>query len=167
MELLIVRHGPAGDRAKWRAAGRPDGERPLTADGRRRTRAAARGLARLVGGVDLIATSPWTRARQTAGLIAEALGSVEVVIRPELVPDRDPADLLSWLKACREKRLVLVGHEPHLSRFASWLLTANEKPVLRLKKSSAVLLALKTPAAGAATLLWSVPPRALRSLGRG
>ncbi|MFI5347395.1 MAG: SixA phosphatase family protein [Elusimicrobiota bacterium] len=166
MELLIVRHGPAGDRDEWRASGRPDEERPLTKDGRRKTRAAARGLVELLDGVDLVATSPWARAVQTAELIAEAFGGVEELKRPELIPDRAPAELLAWLKTRRERRIVLVGHEPHLSRFASWLLTGREKSVLNLKKSQAFLLTLKSLAPGEATLLWSAPPRALRGLSQ-
>lgn len=168
MELLIVRHGPAGDaaeKAAWRRSGRPDSERPLTQDGRKRTRAAAAGLARLAGGFDAVATSPWARAAQTAGLVAKAL-SADLVESPALVPGRSPEDVLAWLGGRREKRLALVGHEPSLSRLASWLLTGNDRLVLRLKKPQALLLELKTLEPGAATLLWSLPPRALRALGR-
>ena len=39
MMLLLIRHGPAGDREAWRALGKDDFLRPLTADGRARTRA--------------------------------------------------------------------------------------------------------------------------------
>jgi phosphohistidine phosphatase len=168
MELLIVRHGPAGDaaeKAAWHRGGRPDSERPLTKDGKRRTRAAARGLAAVLDGVDLVATSPWARAARTAALVAEEFGA-ELVEFPELIPDRKFEDLLSRLKKLHERRVALVGHEPHLSRFASWLLTGREHSVLRLKKSQALLLELKTPAAGAAELVWSLTPRQLRALGK-
>jgi phosphohistidine phosphatase len=165
MELLILRHGPAGDRKEWRKSKRPDSERPLTKDGRRRARAAARGLARTLDGVDLVATCPWARARQTADLVAEAFGAKVVEIH-ELAPDRPFDGLLDWLKHRSEARVALVGHEPHLSRFASWLLTGGEFPVVRLKKSQALLLELKSPSPGAATLVWSLPPRQLRELGR-
>jgi phosphohistidine phosphatase len=166
MELLIVRHGPAGERGDWRKTGRPDSERPLTKGGRRKARAAARGLAEVLGGADLVATSPWTRAAQTAALVAEAFGA-ELVERLELVPDRSFDDLLAWLKTRRERRIALVGHEPHLSRFASWLLTGGEFSVLRLKKSQALLLDLKSHVPGRAALVWSLPPRQLRALARG
>jgi phosphohistidine phosphatase len=165
MELLIVRHGPAGDRAKWRRTGRPDTERPLTKDGRRKTRAAAAGLREVGGRFGVVATSPWTRAAQTAELVAKACGG-RVVERPELVPDRPFEELLAWLGARKEERVALVGHEPHLSRFASWLMTGGERSALELKKSQALLLSLPRPAAGAATLIWSLAPRHLRALAR-
>jgi phosphohistidine phosphatase len=165
MELLIVRHGPAGDRKEWRASHRPDKERPLTKDGRRKTRAAARGLASVLDAVELVATSPWTRAAQSAEFLAAAFGA-KIVALPELVPDRSYEELAAWLKNRREKRVALVGHEPHLSGFASWLMTGRDGSVLGLKKSQALLLDLKSPAPGGATLLWSLPPRQLRALAR-
>jgi len=163
MELLIVRHGPAGERAAWRAADRPDSERPLTKEGRAKTRKAARGLAELAGAVPLVATSPWTRAAQTAEIVAAAFGAKAVAV-DALIPDRPLEDALAWLKTRRERRVALVGHEPHLSLLASWLLTGRERSVLALKKSAAVLLDLRSIEPGAARLLWSLPPRALRKM---
>lgn len=160
-----MRHGPAGEREEWRASGRPDLERPLTKDGKRKARAAARGLARVVEKLDLVATSPWTRAAQTAELLAEAFGAKSAEFE-ELIPDRRFEELLARLKTLRVSRVALVGHEPHLSRFVSWLLTGRDHSILRLKKSQALLLDLKTLAPGAAELIWSLPPRQLRALER-
>ena len=165
MELLIVRHGPAGVRKDPHSSGRPDSRRPLTKEGRRKTRAAAAGLARAVDGVELVATSPWTRAAQTAELVGKALGA-EVAECPALIPDRPLDEVLAWLKSRREKRIVLVGHEPQLSRLASWLMTGDDRPVLRLKKAQALLLGMRAPAPGGAVLLWSLAPRQLRGLSR-
>jgi phosphohistidine phosphatase len=168
MELLIVRHGPAGnaaEKAAWKRSGRPDAERPLTKDGRSRTRLAAKGVAGIVEGFSLVATSPWTRAAQTAGLFARALGA-DLIECPTLIPSRSLEDALAWLKNRREKRVVLVGHEPHLSRLASWLMTGDDRSVLRLKKPQALLLELKSLEPGGAELVWSLPPRQLRTLAR-
>ena len=169
MELLIVRHGPAGnaaEKAAWKRSGRPDAERPLTKDGRRKTRAAAAGLSRAAEGFGLVATSPWMRAAQTAALVARSLGA-DLVECPALIPGSPLEDALAWLKFRREKRVVLVGHDPHLSRLASWLMTGAERPILRLKKPQALLLEFKTLEPGGAELIWSLQPRHLRSLARG
>lgn len=166
MELLILRHGPAGDPAKWAKSGRADRERPLTPDGRRKTAEAAAGLAEVFGRCDLVATSSWKRAAQTAALAAKALEAGAPVECPPLVPGSAQEDLLAWLKLRREKRLVLVGHEPSLSRFASWLMTGRPSAVLHLKKSQAVLLEMEKPAPGGAVLVWSLAPRQLRALSR-
>ncbi|MDE2489670.1 MAG: phosphohistidine phosphatase, partial [Elusimicrobia bacterium] len=104
-------------------------------------------------------------AAQTAALAAEALGA-EVLECPALIPGRPPEEALDWLRGRREGRVALVGHEPQLSRLASWLLTGDARSVLRLKKSQALLLDLPRPAPGRATLLWSLAPRHLRALAR-
>lgn len=166
MELLLVRHGPAGDPAKWAESGRADRERPLTPDGRRKTAEAAAGLAEAFGRGGLVAASPWKRAVQTAALVAKALGARTPVECPPLVPGSAREDLLAWLKLRREDRVVLVGHEPQLSSLASWLMTGRPSAVIRLKKSQAVLLELSKPAPGAAVLIWSLAPRQLRALAR-
>lgn len=162
MELLIFRHGLAGSKEDWAACGRPDSERPLTKEGRRKTKEAVKGLARLTG-ADIVATSPWLRATQTAEILADALGA-EVVETESLIPDRAFGDFLAWLKTRQAARLAAVGHEPHLSRLTSWLMTGRDHPVLELKKSHVVLLRLERLAPGAATLVWSLPPKVLRDL---
>lgn len=165
MELLIVRHGPAGnaaEKAEWKLSGK-DSVRPLTKDGLKRTREAAAGLARLVEDCETVATSPWKRAAQTAEAVAKALDA-DLVECPALVPDAKPEEALAWLKTRKEKSLALVGHEPHLSEFASWLLTGTKRSILSLKKPQALLLEINKFEPGGGTLLWSIPPRALRSL---
>lgn len=159
-----MRHGPAGDREEWRAkTDKPDSERPLTDEGRDKAREAARGLAKCVGRVRLAATSPWTRAAQTAEIVADALDA-KVVELDALIPDRPLEEARAWLKSRREPRVAVVGHEPHLSRLASWLMTGEDRPVLSLKKSGALLLDLRSGRPGDALLLWSLPPRPLRKI---
>lgn len=157
-----MRHGPAGEREDWTRTGRPDAERPLTPEGRRKVKDAARGLSRLLGEApDLVATSPWARARQTAELVAAALGG-PLVESALLLPHRTPKSLAAWLSGLQEETVVLVGHEPHLSRFASWLMTGLTRPVLSLKKGQALLLEAAKAEPGGARLVWSAPPRLLR-----
>lgn len=156
MELLLVRHGVAGE-------GTPDAARALTKDGRRKAREAARGLAALVDGAGVVATSPLVRAAQTAELVSDALGA-EVVTVEALAPGQRYADALAWLRRRRDERVVLVGHEPHLSGLASWLMTGRDRSVLELKKAQAVLLELPSFKPGTARLVWSVPPKALRKI---
>ncbi|MBI5246875.1 MAG: histidine phosphatase family protein [Elusimicrobia bacterium] len=164
MEIIFLRHAPAGRREEWAKTGKPDSERPLTPDGRKRGREAAKGLAVFVGSADLVATSPWTRARETAKLAAKALGA-PLVDSNLLLPHRSPGSLASWLSGLGDKRVVLVGHEPHLSRVVSWLLTGNAaRTIVGLKKAQAAMLETKKAAAGSAVLAWSIPAKALSHL---
>lgn len=163
MEIIFLRHAPAAEREDWAKTGRPDSERPLTTDGRKRGREAANGLARLIGTADLVATSPWARAKDTAGFSAKALGA-PLVETNFLLPHRSPASLAGWLSGLDGERVVLVGHEPHLSKVISWLLAGSARSFVGLKKAQAVLLETPKAAAGTAVLAWSLPPKVLRRL---
>jgi phosphohistidine phosphatase len=168
MMLLLIRHGPAGDREAWRALGKDDFLRPLTVDGRARTRAAAKGLARLVDRPQALASSPLARALQTADHVARAFGVEAAEELHAILPVGDPAEVMPWLRARAKLELVaLVGHEPQLGRLASWLLAGRMVPFLQLKKGGACLLDLGArPRPGGASLLWMLAPAQLRRLGR-
>lgn len=162
MELLVFRHGLAGEKEDWAKTGRPDPERPLTAEGRRKTEEAAEGAAGLCE-ADLVLSSPWTRARQTAERLAEELGC-PLSDCEELLPSAPFERLADRLNGLREQRVAIVGHEPHLSRFVSWLLGVDGRSAVQLKKAQACLLELKKAGPGRAVLTWSIPPKALRRL---
>lgn len=167
MRLILVRHGPAGDgkaKAAWAATGRPDAERPLTAEGREKMRRAARGIAWLADGAQLIASSPLARAKQTAELLRERLRA-PLAETGALAPSAEPAELLRWLAGRPERTIVLAGHEPQLGRVIAWLCAGGAAPFTELKKGQACLLELRERRAGRARLIWSVAPAELRRLG--
>jgi phosphohistidine phosphatase len=169
MKLLVIRHGPAGDREAWAASNdEPDEVRPLTPGGVKRTRAAARGLAREVGRIDLLATSPLVRASQTAEIVSAAFGGVDGVALDALRPDRHPEELAGWLAGLpAEQVAAVVGHEPHLGTLVGWLLTGDANAFLELKKPGVALLEFDGPPSGGnARLRWVLAPRHLRALAR-
>jgi phosphohistidine phosphatase len=108
--LYIMRHGHAEDEDPRQPG--DDSARRLTALGEAQARAVGRSLARLPHRPARILTSPWTRARQTAEGVAEAIG-VPVEFAPQLIAhasaDEVCADLLSRVD---EAPLLLVSHEP-------------------------------------------------------
>src|SRR5262245_48702061 len=128
MRLLVIRHALAEDRDEFAKTGRPDAERPLTDMGRRRMRRVARGIRRLVGKFDVLATSPHTRAADTAAIVARAMGIETPEVLEALTPDHRSADLLPWLsQQAAESLVAVVGHQPHLNVLVSWLLTGREE----------------------------------------
>lgn len=168
MDLLLVRHGVAEERDAFVRTGRPDAERPLTSKGRRQMRRGARGLARLVPPPAWIATSPYRRAVDTAEILAEvwqAEGPAPIHLEP-LVPDGRYETLLREVQARETEGIgVLVGHEPHLSGFAAWLLTGAERDCLRFTKGGAMLLQLDSRGrAGHGRLQWFLTAKHLRAL---
>lgn len=160
MLLLLWRHGPAGDRARWAESGQDDASRPLTEEGRVKTRRAAKGLTELLGKLDVVASSPLLRARETARFAYERFPEARRAVRADLVPTADPRRAAAWLAGLGADAAAVVGHEPHLSKLAA-LLLGTAAPFFELKKGGAALLDLKDK-----RLLALLPPKLLRGLGR-
>jgi phosphohistidine phosphatase len=166
MNLLVMRHAIAEDRALYAQAHADDAGRPLTPDGVRKMRKVASGLRAVLPKVDLLASSPLTRAIQTAEIVAEAYGRPAPAVVPVLAPAQPLEAAAAWLERQRRHEVVaVVGHEPSLSRLVSWLLSGGERSFLEMKKGAACLLTFEdTVAAGAATLRWALTPSQLRRL---
>jgi len=166
LRVLLVRHAAAVDRLAFEGA---DADRPLTAEGARRFRRAARALAARLPEIQAIASSPLVRARETADLLAaELAGAPERLDLGALEPDARAAATLAWLRSRRELDTVaLVGHEPQLSRLEAWLLAARERPLAAFKKGGAALVEIPGRiAAGRALLAWHLTAAQLRDLAR-
>jgi phosphohistidine phosphatase len=162
IHLYLVRHAIAEERG---AAWPDDEQRPLTADGARKWKRAARGLATLLPKVDALFTSPLLRTCQTAEALAHALSpSPKLQLFDPLRPDARPRDTIAALRDRHVKgSIVLVGHEPMLSELAAALLQL-EGP-LEFKKGAAMALVSEgLGTRGPARLEWFLPPRVLREL---
>jgi phosphohistidine phosphatase len=164
MDLLLIRHAIAQDKAEF--AGRDDALRPLTDEGRAKMERVARGLRALVPELPVLASSHLVRAVETAEIVAAAYGGMEYEVIPSLAPDSAPDETLVWLRSRQSHEVVAaVGHEPSLSRLASWLLTGEARSLLVLKKGGACRLEFDdAPAAAAGTLRWLLEPGQLRRL---
>lgn len=167
MDLLLIRHAPAEDRDAFARTGRPDRERPLTDRGREKMERAAHGLATVVPQLDLLATSPFTRAAETAGIVARRYDGLTPEPLDTLASGGQPPNLLPWLRKRRRANTVaIVGHAPDLDELAAWLLTGQPDPLFQLRKGGACLLRFSAaPDPGAAHLSWLMTPRLLRALG--
>ena len=151
LKVFLVRHAPAGhaDSSRWP----DDADRPLSDVPK--AREAAEGLVRFVPEVDAVLSSRFARAWQTAELLHEA-GWPEPERLHELEVGVPAIAVVGALHRRTDQSLALVGHEPQLSRLASLLCTGDEHALtLELKKGGAVAI-------DGTTLLWALPPRALR-----
>jgi phosphohistidine phosphatase len=162
MQLLIIRHGRAEDRA-------PDGldaSRRLTDDGRARMREIARGLKTQIERIDVIATSPLPRAHETATIVAEVLGTAAPETLDLLAPGVDARALVCWLAQQRTATTVaIVGHEPDLSRIVGQLIADSGPVRIQIKKGSICLIEFDSrPALGAGRLLSLMQPAQLRCM---
>ncbi len=159
-QLLVVRHAIAEDAAEYARTHPDDAGRPLTSEGKKKMKRVAESLRTLVPDIQLLATSPFTRAVQTAEILAAAYDGLDPVVVPVLAPAQSADDVTRWLIGERRHDTVaIVGHEP------SWLLAKSERPFIEIKKGAALLLSFPGAVdAAAATLLWSLTPAQLRGL---
>ena len=165
MKLLLVRHARAEER---REIPGPDGDatRRLTDGGRRDMRKAAKGFARFAPDLELLATSPLERARETARILTRVLGGPDPVELALLAPGSPREELLAWLGTQPvDSAVMLVGHEPDLGQLASWLLGGGDRSFIEFKKGAVCMLDFEShPQPGGGRLLWSLAPGQLRAL---
>jgi len=161
MQLLVVRHGIAQGRGTAGARARA-----LTVRGRRRARTAAQGLKALGAVPDIIATSPLTRAEETARIFAQVLcPGAEPTLLECLAPGGDPSQAVTWLRGRDEDTVMLVGHMPDVADLVSLLLCGQDCMDVTFRKAAVCCLTLD-PAAGAGSgrLEWLLQPGQLRAL---
>ncbi len=163
MNLYLIRHAiaeeenPSGE----------DSQRELTDKGAKKMRLIAKGLRTLGVDFDLILSSPYVRAVQTAEILSEVFKKKKFVLSDHLTPMGD-IDLL--IAEINEKysvnSLAIVGHEPYLSGLVS-LLTAGGTPVeMTFKKGGVCHLSTDDlHHTHKATLEWLLTPGVLVEIG--
>ena len=130
---MLLRHGIAVDAAE---VGGSDEARTLTAEGREISSRAAWAMRSLGVRPDTIWTSPLPRAAQTAELTAKALGCPQKVQADEaLKPGARPQAFVNLLQtSADDASVMLVGHNPDLELFLSYLVSARGEAGVTLKK---------------------------------
>ncbi|MFI4859957.1 MAG: phosphohistidine phosphatase SixA [Phycisphaerales bacterium JB063] len=162
MKVLIFRHGIAEPRID----GLDDPNRQLTRQGYGRTQLAVIGLTRLMRPVDLILTSPYTRAEQTAKVLGLAMRRTPETL-DALAADRPARDTIDAILHRVDTSIALVGHNPQLEEIVTLLCGRDPRRKLTpISKAGAVLLRVKRYPEKPATLQWAMSPRVLRMLAR-
>jgi phosphohistidine phosphatase len=169
MNLYILRHAKAVRRGT--PGCQSDSDRPLTPGGERRMRRIAEGMRAFGLAFDLILTSPYVRAARTAEILAAVFKARrKLAVLPSLAADADPRELVGeFNKNYRSRRnVVLVGHEPYLSRLIAMLTTGGLNLEMDFKKAGLCKLSVKSLRYGkCASLAWLLTPRQLEALGGG
>ena len=160
VNIFILRHGIAVD------PGTPgyehDSDRPLIPKGERRLRSAAAAMEKLELSFDLILSGPFIRAKQTAEIVA---GELKLKKRIEffdgLVPGGNSKALIYALNELRPEpeNVLLVGHEPYLSRLISLLVSGEPDAAIEMKKGGLCKLEVGELRFGeCARLAWLLTP---------
>jgi phosphohistidine phosphatase len=163
--LYLIRHGIAEERGDYE----DDAQRPLTDEGRKKTRQVAKRLYDLGLRFDLLQTSPLVRAQQTADIFTD-LFATPVQQSLELAPEGNFETWLSWVTQWlsdhpqpAKASLGIIGHEPDLTSWAEMLIWGEVKGGLVLKKAGIIGLSLPEiqPWTNNGILFLLIPPKLL------
>jgi phosphohistidine phosphatase len=166
MELYIVRHGIAIDREDPKSP--PDPDRYLTEEGIKKTKQVAEAVASLGIEPDLLISSPYVRAMQTAEIFATALEYPKPKIRRSdlLLPGTEPTLFYKELAKDKDSAVVFCfGHAPQLDDLVATGLTLKHH-ITSLKKAGIAVLELKRISPPSGELLWLATPKLLRKAGK-
>ncbi|HEX9080392.1 MAG TPA: phosphohistidine phosphatase SixA [Desulfuromonadaceae bacterium] len=154
MILYVLRHAEAVAASD----DLPDEWRYLTETGAKSVGRVAQNISRYGRKPRLIISSPLVRAVQTAQIAASyACRRNEVMVSGLLQSDGDLDQLQDLLRTHdKAKRLMVVGHEPHLGSFVAGLLRKDDPIVL--KKGGCVALELDSDPDKPARFLWYMVP---------
>ena len=166
MDLFILRHGYAGNRL---SDPMKDIKRELTISGKKEVVEIAKSLKKLGVKFNVIFSSPFTRAFQTAQIIAEEYKLTEQIEQSEeLKPDGSKGSLYNKLsKLSIDSVILIVGHEPYLSSMINDIISNNENHNNNIILKKAGLSRIKitsTVPKFKGELRWLLTPRILKKI---
>ncbi len=160
MRLYLIRHAWAGDpdASLWP----DDSRRPLTTDGRKRFRRVAEALVERGVHPQIIASSPYVRARETADLLAKSLPQKPPLVElSALEPESNVAEALAWTVGRNESQIAWVGHMPGMALLLASLVGAAEGNVEFKKGACAAVDFDAQPTLGGGQLSWFITAKML------
>jgi phosphohistidine phosphatase len=167
VNLYLLRHGIAVDPST--AGCETDSERPLIPKGEHRLREAAAAMEKLELSFDLILSSPFIRAKQTAEIVAGELKlKKRLEFSDELAPGGSSKALIQKLSGWEPspENVLLVGHEPGLSRLVSLLVSGGADAAIEMKKGGLCKLEAGELRHGrCARLAWLLTPSQMELMG--
>ncbi len=130
MKIYLMQHGANLSKDE-------DPEESLSAEGEDQVSRAARAIQKMGLRFDMVVASPKKRSKQTAAIVARAVGfPVEGIVETERVKAMTPAEkTIDYLKQFEGMQAILIaGHLPSLAEVASSLLTEGSKATIQFER---------------------------------
>jgi phosphohistidine phosphatase len=164
VNVFFLRHGEAGKRVSIPSK---DMERSLTEAGKEEIEKIARSLERMNLEFDNVATSPLSRALETAEIVVRTQKkSGKVELWDELRPEGNKLDLFRKLSRMRQDTdVLLVGHEPYLSNVIGEIISGNLACRIVIKKGGLARVQITSfSPKPSGELRWLLTPRQLKKM---
>ncbi|PYV46023.1 MAG: phosphohistidine phosphatase SixA [Acidobacteria bacterium] len=166
MRIYLLRHGIAEPQSESNDFS--DANRALTPAGITKLKQAGLGLTKLGVRLELVASSPLVRARETAENVTAILKCKEPIqLWDELAPGGSLDGLMQKLQRHQDKdSVLLVGHQPDMGFLASFLVFGSNQISLAFKKGAICCVQVnEVPPQFPGELLWMLTPKILKKLG--
>lgn len=151
MKLYFMRHGKAERHAQ------SDADRALTDRGRRNVASVIGNRRKALQTLDLVISSPYLRARQTAQIAMRELGyRGELLLCADLEPGANLRDLFQLINRLEQEAILLTTHQPLIGEAVSTLL--DDDAYSTIGTSWLVALECDAAVAGCANLSWIEEP---------
>lgn len=157
MNLYLIRHAEARPLGEGDTIS--DEERPLTEQGEAQAKLVGTGLQKRGIHLGMLLTSPLLRARQTADGILSAwtAPTPQLEVYDTLAPGKSAKKLSRHLRTLETDSVAIVGHNPDLSEYLSWLI-GSKRAQLHLSKGGVAFVVADGVRKGLGTLQWMVTP---------
>lgn len=158
MEIYLMQHGPNLSKDE-------DPEESLSPEGEAQVSKVAQAIKRMGLKFEVIIASPKKRSKQTAAIVAEAVGfPLENILETEKVKAMTPAEeTINYLKQFAGKKSILVaGHLPSLAEVASFLLTSGSKATIQFERAGLGRIDVESIPTNEGKLRWYLTPQQLQ-----
>ena len=158
MEIYLMQHGPALPKDQ-------DPDEGLSPEGKERIHASGQSLKKMGVTFDVILSSPKKRSKETAGIVADAVGFpreqiVETTKVKAMTPPDETVQALAGLSD--PQRVLIAGHLPSVAEVASFLLTEGKKATIQFEMGGCCCIEAEDLSAHSGRLLWYLRPEQLR-----
>lgn len=162
MNLYIIRHAIAEERHVFAQTGQSDEFRPITDEGVQRMRKTLSLVKKNGEQIETVLQSPLVRCQQTGDIIKEFYPEAHYLKTDKLRPNHSATKLFKEIRNLKVDSIAIVGHEPDLGQFISWLLFGQASDRFPLKKGGIGKLTLHNN--GHCHLKWLLRPKFILGL---
>ncbi len=152
MLLYLLRHAIAEDRAE------SDFARELTAEGIVQARSVADKFAQRSPQLDRVICSPYARAQQTASYVMPLFPEIEMTSDEALRPTGDVYAAIAAIESYAVQHLLLVGHNPFMSRLLSLLVDGTIETRHYVSNANLYCISMDIVAPGCGEILYTLEP---------
>jgi len=165
MVIYLIRHGEAETLEE--TVSKDDSDRNLTIEGKEKLYQFSRAFKAIGVESDLILTSPYKRAYETAAIFSEAMETSPKIEECGLLkPGEEVQSLINHLNKRKDfNSILIVGHEPYLGNLASTLISGKSSLNIRFKKGGICKIEInEMPPKGIGELIYLLTPKIIKSL---